>query len=309
MQQEQLRTLAAIVDEESFEGAADALRITPSAVSQRIKALEAHVGRVVVERTSPARPTAAGEVLLRLARQQELLQIEAWDELGGRADADARGTAARSQGEAPARFPLAVAVNADSLATWFRDVVEEAATWPDITLRLVVDDQDHTADLLRQGKVLAGISSNAAPVGGCAVHPLGVMRYVAVATADLAAAHGWRPGHRAARIGWETLPVVRFNARDTLQEDFLKERGHRSGPVHEVPSPEVFAQAVRWGLGWGLLPEAQLGDSLRSGELVRLAADPVDVPLHWQAWRMSSTRLSRLSDAVRAATTRRLRPC
>ena len=56
----QLRALAAVVDEGSFDAAASALHLTPSAVSQRIKALEQSAGRVLVRRTKPTEATEAG---------------------------------------------------------------------------------------------------------------------------------------------------------------------------------------------------------------------------------------------------------
>ena len=256
-------------------------------MSQQIEALEASVGQVVVQRTAPCRPTRAGEVLLRLARQQEVLHREAWSELGG-------GDGGRT--------PLTVAVNADSLATWFGEVLGAAAAWDDVTLRLRVDDQDHTAQLLRSGEVLGGITSRPTAVSGCRSIPLGLMRYLPVATPGL------RERHRNGRsVGWEAMPVVRFNARDDLQTAFLRTRGSRPGPLHEVPASDAYAAAVRAGLGWGMLPVLQLGTLLSSGELVRLSRDHVDVPLHWQVWRMESERVGRLTDAVVAAARRDLR--
>ena len=49
----QLRALAAAVDHGSLEAAARALHLTPSAVSQRIKALEQGAGAVLLRRSRP----------------------------------------------------------------------------------------------------------------------------------------------------------------------------------------------------------------------------------------------------------------
>src|SRR6478735_5010829 len=103
----QLAALAAVVEHQTFDAAARALSITPSAVSQRIRALEAQLGRVAVTRSRPCRPTTAGAELVRLAREFALLEAEADRRLGA-------GTG---------RIELAVVVNADSLATWFRQVL------------------------------------------------------------------------------------------------------------------------------------------------------------------------------------------
>lgn len=50
---DQLAALAAVIECGSFDAAADRLHVTPSAVSQRIKALESRVGQVLVVRDKP----------------------------------------------------------------------------------------------------------------------------------------------------------------------------------------------------------------------------------------------------------------
>lgn len=277
----QLETLLAIAEEGTFDAAARRLRLTPSAVSQRIRALEAAVGQVVVRRTTPARPTGAGEVLLRLARQHQLLRAEAAAELGR----DGAGTG------------LAVAVNADSLATWFRDVVGEVATWRDVSLSLSVEDQEYSAGLLRRGDVLGAVTSDPGPLQGCRTKPLGAMRYLPVAAPGLV---GWwreEGGH-----DWAALPVVTMNEKDELQHRWLRSRtSGEPAVVHRVPTSADFAEALRRGLGWGLLPELQLEGGLADGSLETLVDDHLDVPLHWVRWRLASPLLDRLGAAVEAA--------
>lgn len=279
---DQLAALAAVVDEKTFEAAARRLHVTPSAVSQRIRALEAAAGQVLVRRTTPCSPTPAGETLLRLARQAELLYDEA-----RRALEDPRGS-----------LTLEVAVNADSLASWFRPVLADAARWDDVALRLHVEDQAWTADLLRTGAVLAAVTSDGAPVQGCTVERLGVLRYRPAASPEFA--ERWRSGRGQ---DWGSMPVVVFNDKDTLQHDVLAARGVDAAPVvHQVPTSADFLEAVRAGLGWGLLPEPQLAPGLADGSLVALpGSDRVDVELHWQRWRLASPVLDRLTGSVRSA--------
>src|SRR5215469_6124400 len=171
----QLDALVAIADHGSFEAAARQLHITPSAVSQRIRSLEAAAGQVLISRGTPCRPTPQGEWLVRLGRQTRFLYDEA---------ASALTTATTVE--------LPVAVNADSLAAWFRDVLAEAAAWPGTAIRLRIEDQGYSQDLLRRGDVLAAVTSDTAPVQGCSVTRLGALRYLPAAAPALA--DRWRRG-------------------------------------------------------------------------------------------------------------------
>jgi LysR family transcriptional regulator (chromosome initiation inhibitor) len=283
---EQVRTLLAVVDEGTFDAAAAALHVTPSAVSQRVKALEQRTGRVLLQRTKPVRPTESGAVLVRFARQLARLERDAWGELG------LNGT-----GE-PTR--VSVAVNADSLATWFRTVAAEVAGWDDVALRLHVEDQAFSAGLLRSGGVLAAVTSDPVAVQGCSVERLGVLRYVPAATPVLA-----EQFRRGRGPDWAAMPVVVFNEKDALQHDVLAARGVAAPPVvHRVPTSADFLEAVCLGLGWGMIPEPQLGPMVERGRLEPLVGRlHVDVPLHWQRWRLDSPVLDRLTDAVRRAAT------
>lgn len=282
---DQVRTLLAVVDEGTFDAAAAALHVTPSAVSQRVKALEQRTGRVLLQRTKPVRPTESGEVLVRFARQLARLERDARRELG------------MSGAGEPTR--VSVAVNADSLATWFLGALTRVPREPRLCFELRREDEDHTAALLREGLVMAAVTSSPDAVPGCSVRALGRMRYLPVASPAFAAAHlgGPLPDALAG------APVVVFDRRDDFQDTFVRTlsqgRGAASALRHFVPTSEGFAQAVAAGLGWGMVPEAQAGPLLRTGRLVRLAPRrSVDVPLFWQQWRLDSPALAALAEAV-----------
>ncbi|AGF72291.1 LysR family transcriptional regulator ArgP [Corynebacterium halotolerans] len=281
-----LQTLLAIVDEGSFELAALVLGISPSAVSQRIKALEREAGRVLVRRTSPATATDAGEILVQAARRMRLLQAETDAQLHGRL----------------ARVPLSVAVNADSLATWFRPVLADVAGFGDVTLRLQIEDEAHSLALLRRGDVLGALTREAAPVSGCESLPLGVMRYLAVSTPELR-----DDFTRGGELDWAHMPTLRFGPNDALQDADLEGRldgsVRRRRNISQIPSSEAFVHAARVGLGWALLPELQAKDLLDAGELVTLDEKVLEVELYWQRWRLESELLERLTCSVAAAAT------
>lgn len=291
----QLATFATVVAEGSFEAAARTLRVTPSAVSQRIKALERDVGQVLVRRVRPCRATPAGRSLLRLAGQLALLEREALDA--------ARGTLAGG----PGRTRVAVVVNADSLATWFLPAL--AALPEDLALAfdLCEDDQDHTADLLRDGSVMAAVTAQNEAVQGCRVVRLGAMRYLAAACRPYA--RRWFPDG-ATPAALATAPVLVFNRKDQLQHRFVRAvtRRRLDPPAHYVPSVWGFGEAIRLGLGWGMLPEQIAADDLRAGRLVEIAPGRhLDVPLYWQHWRLDSAILGALTGSVTAAAAAALR--
>ncbi|MET9494355.1 LysR family transcriptional regulator ArgP [Streptomyces sp. NPDC006552] len=282
---DQVRTLLAVVDEGTFDAAAAALHVTPSAVSQRVKALEQRTGRVLLVRTKPVRATESGQVVVRFARQLARLERDAHAELGMSPEAG------------PAR--VSVAVNADSLATWFLTALARVPQSPRICFELRREDESRTAELLRDGQVMAAVTSSPDPVAGCSVRPLGRMRYIAAAHPDFAARHldGPLPEVLAA------APVLTFDRGDDLQDLFVREWGGAGASAvrHAVPASEGFVEAVATGLGWGMVPEAQAEPLLRAGRLLALAPQrPVDVPLYWQQWKLDSPALAAVAAAVLA---------
>jgi LysR family transcriptional regulator (chromosome initiation inhibitor) len=277
-------TVAAVVDEGTLDAAARRLRMTPSAVSQRIKTLEEQLGRVVLVRSKPARPTAAGTAVVRMARQVALLEHDTLTALGDDA----------TEG---ARTAVPLAVNADSLATWFLPPLARLSERHPVVFELHRDDQDFTAGLLESGTVMGAVTSRSAPVAGCRVSALGAMRYEAVATP--AFAERWLPD-AASPATLAHAPVVDFDRRDDLQTRWLRERGlDDTLPArHHVPASSDFATAVRLGLGWALLPRFQSRGALAAGELVLLGGPPIDVPLYWQQWNLRSPLLGAIADEI-----------
>ncbi|WP_432565438.1 LysR family transcriptional regulator ArgP [Kineococcus sp. SYSU DK003] len=276
----QLRALAAVVAEGTFEAAARTLHVTPSAVSQRIRALETSAGRVLLVRSKPVRPTEAGRTVLRLAREVELLAADAsWEIDAGR------------------RMPvLPIAVNADSLATWFLAALAPLAGQYCFDLRR--EDQERTGELLREGTVVAAVTTEAVPVGGCSSVPLGTVHYQPCASVGFAR-RWFADGVDAQAL--QRAPVVVFDRDDDLQDRWLRRFGNPAPPRHHVPSTSDFGEAVRRGFGWGMILPEQVA-AFGPGECFDL--DPgggVDVALHWQRWRIRSPSLDRISDAVLAA--------
>jgi LysR family transcriptional regulator, chromosome initiation inhibitor len=293
---DQVRTLLAVVDEGTFDAAAAALHVTPSAVSQRVKALEQRTGRVLLLRTKPVRATESGEIVVRFARQLARLERDTRTELGMSAEGE------------PTR--VTVAVNADSLATWFLPALSRVSREPPLCFELHREDETRTAELLREGLVMAAVTSSPDAVTGCSVRPLGTMRYLAAASPEFAARH---LGDGPLRETLPRAPVMTLDRSDDLQDAFV--RGLRRGAGgastlrHAVPTSEGFVTSIVAGLGWGMVPEAQAAAPLRAGRLLSLAPRrPLDVPLYWQQWRLDSPALAAVADAVTATATEALHP-
>jgi len=290
---DQVRTLLAVVDEGTFEAAARRLHVTPSAVSQRIKALEQGAGRVLVQRTKPVRLTESGSVVVRFARQLAQVEHDLGSALG------------QTQEHEPA--PLAIAVNADSLATWFLPALSAATARIAVCFDLQSADQDHTAELLKRGRVMAAVTSSAHPVQGCTARPLGRLRYHPVASPAFVERH-LATGPLRETLPW--APMVVFDRTDDLQDRFLRRVTRRRvvAARHHIPSSHAFVEAVVGALGWGLVPEPQAEPLLADGALVTLEGQrPIDVPLYWQQWKLDSPALAVVAEEVARAATSVLR--
>ena len=291
-----LHALAAVIREGSFDRAARSLHVTPSAISQRIRLLEERVGCALVVRGQPCLPTETGRRMCQHMDRVRLLEQELTDALPAMAP------------EGGARVTLPVAVNADSLASWFAPAMAAYAAQAPVLITLSVDDQDHTAEWLRTGAVLAAVTSSARPATGCNSQPLGVMRYLAAASPAYVARHF------AAGVGAGSLaqaPSLLFNTKDELQASWVRRLCHRHVelPRHTVPSPQTFVTATLAGMGWGMLPESLAATHLAEGSLVELVPEtPLDVPLYWQTARAATGLLDGLSRQVRAAARVALRP-
>ncbi|WP_291038860.1 LysR family transcriptional regulator ArgP [Herbiconiux sp.] len=235
----QLAALDAAVSEGTFEAAARRLRITPSAVSQRIRALENSVGRVLLTRSKPTTATESGRVLLRLARQLAVLTDDVARELGGDPVGAAVEGGPDAAGAAP-RIRVPLAVNADSLATWLLPALAELAGSVDFDFHR--EDESHTTALLRDGTVMAAVSAVAEPVQGCTSVGLGVMRYAPVASRGFV--ERWFPefergAGRASVTSLRSAPVVVFDHRDELQHDYLRRRAAAADDGSRADGPGV----------------------------------------------------------------------
>ena len=289
-----LAALAAVVEQAGFERAAQVLGLSQSAVSQRIKLLEARVGQPVLVRATPPTPTEIGRRLLNHVQQVRLLERD----LQGQVPA-------LDEGALPER--LRIALNADSLATWWAAAVGAFCAEHRVLLDLVVEDQDVGLKRMRAGEVAACVCAAERPVAGARSVALGAMRYRALASPAFIARH-FPHGVTPAMLA--RVPAIVFGPDDLLQHRYLAALGVEGGFIHHLcPSSEGFVRLTEGGLGWGLVPEQQVLDELARGELLELIAGrPIDVPLYWHHWRNGGELLGRLTGHLRKAAAECLVP-
>lgn len=286
----QLDALAAVLEHGSFGAAAKALSLTLAAVSLRIKSLEAALGQRLLVRGKQVRATPAGQALLGHVKQLRLMESDLMAGLPG---------------GATGMQTLSVAVNADSLTSWFLPGVASALQTHRLLLDVVVDDQDHTHDALKSGDVVGCVTTLAQSMRGCVAEPLGIMRYRCVAAPALIAAWGGALPHRLLRS-----PAVIFNRKDALQDTYLAQHFNLQGalyPRHFVPAVDAFELALALGLGWGMVPDMLLAARPAGLPLQEvLPGHPVDVVLYWQHWAREPLAAQRLTQAIKRAARERL---
>ncbi|MBA5604888.1 LysR family transcriptional regulator ArgP [Duganella sp. FT3S] len=283
-----LAALDAVIEHGSFDKAAVALSITQSAVSQRIRLLENDAGELLVVRTQPPQATEAGQRLIAHYRQVRLLEA----------------ALKQRPGQADERPDIAIAVNADSAATWLQEAVAPLLLSDACLLRIRLDDQDHTLSQLREGRVFACVTSEATRVAGTTATPLGAMRYLCVA-APAFAQRWFADGFTLDAV--QQAPALVFDRKDALLDQFL---GRQFGqpvryPHHALSSSEGFVRFLEAGYAYGMLPVLQCEAALRAGTLMELAPGAsLNVPLIWHAWDIQTPLTRRLTEQV-VATARK----
>ena len=284
----QLAALSAVHRRGSFDLAAAELHVTPSAISQRIKALEDQIGTRLIARGAPCTATPTGLRMIRHHDEVVLLETTL--------AADLPMTAPRSA-------TLRIAVNADSLATW---IIPALAATEGFLYDLVIDDQDVSQDWLKRGEVQAALTSHPRPPQGCDSLALGALRYRA--TASPACLARWMPDGLTPQA-LAKAPALTFSDKDKLQDQWAARHlaKPQPRPTHRLASSQGFVDACLAGLGWGMNPEALVARHIATGRLVDLSPEaPLDVPLHWQFARLTAPATAPLTRAIRAQSARAL---
>lgn len=283
-----LQAVAAVVRTGSFEKAAQQLSVTPSAVSQRVKALEERLGSVLIVRGQPCTATSEGELICRHVEQVLLLEDDLSHTL----------PAVPISNHPHGKITIPLAVNSDSMATWFLSAAAALSASTGYLFDIILDDQDHTTEILKAGRGLGAITAQAEAVPGFKSYSLGAMVYHAAATPEFRQRY-FPQG--VTKDALRTAPGIVFNRKDRLQELWVqKVTGQQIAfPNHWLPSSQAFIDASLLGMGWGMSPLYLLRPHLACGRLVDLTPDcPCEVPLYWQIRSSAVAPLKDLTETI-----------
>ncbi|MGO2132636.1 MAG: LysR family transcriptional regulator ArgP [Halomonas sp.] len=277
-----LEALAAVIECAGFERAGETLGLSQSAISQRIKALEIRLGQPVLVRTPILTPTPAGQRLLNHYQQVRLLER------------DLTSALPTLESETPR---LRIALNADSLATWWAHAVGEFCANEGILLDLVLEDQAVGLKRLREGDVAACLCASDQPIAGARCVKVGHMAYSPYATPAYIARH-FSDG--LSDQAFRHAPAIVYGPDDRLQHRFLERCGYQGPfPYHLCPSSEGFVQLTLSGMGYGMMPRRQVAQQVAAGRLVSLSPQPLSVPLYWHFWRHSGELITQLTQHLK----------
>lgn len=292
-----LDTLAAVGAERSFEGAAQALGVTQSAVSQKIKLLETRLGAILVIRGRPCKLTPLGTRLCNHLKQVDILEFDLKEALSLGERDDANGHSRRFR----------VAINHDSLISWFPEVISRASKELDIRFEIIPNDQDHTANHLKNGEAIAAVSSESRVMHGFRRMALGNLSYTAVASSEFL--ETWLSSDCTVKK-LSRAPCLVYNQMDMrLRHWCLEAFGDQ--PVldaHAIPSFPCYRRACLDGVGWGLFPRTAILDELGAGQLAEIRPGVESkTKIYWHCSYMESETLAVLSKIVRAVARTNMR--
>ncbi len=266
-----LAALVEVTEQQSFELAAQKLFISQSAISQRIKALEEQLGQPVLIRSQPILATHAGEQLLAHFKRVRQLEYELVPILSP---------------EKPTKpMKISLAVNADSIATWFIDAITLVLKTQLVELNLIIEHEERTLDKLRSGEAVGALSIIEKPLKGYRSFKLGKMEYCLVANPDFIAQY-FPDGVNQNSL--KMAPAISYDHKDDMHVRYIAKHFNLAAAeyyCHSVRSSEAFVALVKQGVAYCLLPKLQIANELDSGQLASLCPEYTLVEtLYWHSW-------------------------
>lgn len=266
-----LSAFNAVIEQQSFELAAKKMFISQPAISQRIKTLEENLGQPVLIRSHPITVTPVGEKLLSHYKMVHQLESDLMPNI---------------LANAPGKpIKISLAVNADSIATWFLDAISPILKTHLVELNLLIASGTDTIGKLRSGEAIAGLTSVANPLPGYKTERLGTMNYILVASKEFQYRY-FNKG--VTKSSLKMAPSITYDHKDNMHDQFISKHFDVNANEyysHRVSSSEAFVDLAKRGLAYCLIPELQIKDELESGELINIYPQAGLIePLYWHSW-------------------------
>lgn len=269
-----VEALYTVIQTQSFEEAAQALCITQSAVSQRIKNLQIYHGDALLIKELPYRATEYAEKLLIHYKKVVLLEKELESVMASEIEP----------------FKLSIAMSRDILETWFIDSIKKSSFLDGVVFDITSVDQELTIDFFKRGEVLACFSTAKKPLPGCLSDFVGNMRYVLVATPQFKSKYFKTGKHKSYLL---RAPTIKYDNHDFLQDRYLEKyfNIYDERPCYyTLPSIKGFREFVLADRAYALIPEIDIIFYLNSGKLVNLFPDKVwNMPIYLHHWVLNHT--------------------
>lgn len=278
---QELLTLIAVIDKGSFESAARSLFVTTGAISQRIKSLENKFGAPIIIRSSPPKLTKNGERIMLLARQISLLQKEVVDVLS-----------AKKEG----RASVPIAVNYDSLTSWFLKVITRSCMETDILLDIKTTSKSATQQLLKDGTVIAAVTPSPEIIPGCKAVSLGALEYLPVCSRQFYQEHFKKGVSKQSLL---KVPAIYFSNEDYSGNSFLKKFDLSPEDIRRyfIPETDGIIEMVKANMGWAPLPRFSL-EKHSEADLICFDPHVFTIELFWKTWELSSLTIHNFSQIV-----------
>ncbi|MEJ1158193.1 LysR family transcriptional regulator [Prosthecomicrobium sp. N25] len=282
----QLRALAAVMRSGSFAGAAEALHLTPPAVTVQMRQLEEAAGLPLVERLADGlRLTEAGREVLATVERIELAL----------ADCTRALEALRSAGRG------VVSVGVISTAKYYapRALADFLKAHPGLELKLTIGNRGEIIAALKEGAVDVAIMGRPPDELEVELSEIGPHPHVVIAPPDhpLAAARDLAP---------EALADETFLLRESgsgtriLMERFFAGHGLQPRVGLEMGSNETIKQAVMAGLGIAFISAHTIAAEIGDGRLVVLDVRGLPILRAWYVVQLRHRRLLPAPSALAA---------
>ncbi len=251
-----LRLFCDVVETESFSRAAERNFISQSAVSQRIRSLEADLGQSLLERgkgQTKILPTDAGRILYEGANLilREIVELET--RLNGLSE-EIAGTV---------KVATVYSVGLHALPGRLKPFL---ATYPLVNVHLEYSQTLKIYQDVLCGAIDVGIVACPAPKNGVQIVPFGEESVALICAPE----HPLASREEATLSDLEGLPFIGFTAdipTRRLIDDRLQAAGVKVRVVHAFDNIETIKNLVEIGSGISLLPEDTVRVEVREGEL------------------------------------------